>query len=71
MVWLKCHISEETLKKYETVSEVVYDICEHLAGNPAYANSDIIVSDPDQDGVFSIVLGNNGAEDILDFDVTL
>lgn len=70
MVVLKCHLSEESFKK-KPVSSWVYDICEHLVGEPAYVKSDIVVTDADEKGNFYISLGGDYNKDELVLDVVI
>lgn len=71
MVVFKCHLSEDTFRKYGGVSGTIYKICEHLKGEPAYKESAILVSNDDQNGNFYICLGGDVNKKEVTFEVTL
>lgn len=71
MVALKCHLSEDTFRKYGSINSAIYDICEHLVGEPAYVASDILVSDADDNGDFYICLGGGHNKARLELTATL
>lgn len=70
MVALRCYLSEET-QKTKTIPEVMDDICEHLAGEPAYEDSAILVGSSSEPEFFYICLGGEYNKDELVFDVTI
>ena len=43
----------------ENAVELTYNICDYLKGNEAYVNSDIVVTDPDTNGVVCVSLGDD------------
>ncbi len=70
MVTLKCKLSEDSLKK-STLSDAVQSICSHLAGEKAYQDNSILVSNPDDDGYFYICLGGDVNKENLMLDTIL
>lgn len=43
---------------------IVYSICEYLQGNEGFMNNDIVVTDPDANGVFCISLGDDNTPEM-------
>lgn len=71
MVTFKCHLSEDTFRKYGSINNAIFQICEHLSGEPSYKDCSILVGDADDNGDFYIALGGDYNKEEIVFNVTL